>query len=807
MSGNAVKLALMTLFGVLSCSGPQAPAAPPAPVTHLQTPALAAPRAPRPTEETTELNPEFDLESFEPLLASARLARVAELVESDNPAKAALTLKQLLEAQPPSRRDAPRYRYLLARLQELAGRLESAGHSYVAASRADWPLRDYALLGAGRVALRRGLSQTALTHLRQVKFDGAITEPARLLLAEAAELEGQLETAIGYYRDHLAAPDASDRALVGLKLGEALLGAEERSESPPGLHSARAAEALSLARAALIQAPKHRAIGERARELERRALSLLPASERSKRSTPTEQERLALATVAIDARDFERALSELAFFVGKPLNTAESCEAALLRAKALAGTGEWGRAADSLIAPLEACRADIDYRARALYSAGKYAALDNRHTSAISYFQKLEQEAPHHRLADDARLKAALSYLKLGVEARFTELLRSMPEDYPAGDMVLDGVFELALRRIEKGDWSGAGAVLASAQALVRTGDSERGQEFSGRERYFWARALIETGESEHGLEELESIVRELPLSYYMLQAYSRLLTLAPERAERARRQAAELALKQPFRFAHHPDFEQPAFVRAMELLRVGDLESGKRELSRAGLSAGGAAPPVLWGVALLYARAGAIKASHDIARGLLTDWLRHWPAGDWTHAWQIAYPRPYRSLVARAAERNELSESLIYAVMREESAFDPQAVSLADAYGLMQLILPTARRAAKPLGLLATSESLKVPRINIALGSRTLGQLSRRFKQHPVLAIPGYNAGPNRPIRWLKQRPFIEFDVWVELIPFRETRRYTKRVLASRASYAALYAPAQVESTLVLPLRLASRD
>src|SRR5262249_29742459 len=146
-------------------------------------------------------------------------------------------------------------------------------------------------------------------------------------------------------------------------------------------------------------------------------------------------------------------------------------------------------------------------------------------------------------------------------------------------------------------------------------------------------------------------------------------------------------------------------------------------------------------------------------------------------------------ALVEREAKKNAVPEELVYAVMREESQFDPGAESPARAYGLMQLIVPTARLYGKPLGLRPDAEALKRPAVNVTLGCRVLADLTHSFSTTPLLAIPGYNAGGGRPRRWLKDRPAIDFDLWVELIPFTETRRYTKRVLASRASYAYLYA------------------
>jgi soluble lytic murein transglycosylase len=220
------------------------------------------------------------------------------------------------------------------------------------------------------------------------------------------------------------------------------------------------------------------------------------------------------------------------------------------------------------------------------------------------------------------------------------------------------------------------------------------------------------------------------------------------------------------------------------------------------GVSKSDAAPPVLWAIALLYARAGAAKLSHDLAMGL-SDWLGRWPAGDWSLAWQIAFPRPYRALVQREAKRSAVPESLVYAIMREESTFDPAAESPVKAYGLMQLMQPTAERFAKPLGLPCDPAALKRPAVNVALGCRVLSDLSRVFSESPLLSIPGYNAGAARPRRWLGDHPGVDFDVWVELIPFQETRRYTKRVLASRAAYAFLYSKDGVEDAMHLPIAL----
>ncbi len=805
MKGAALTLAA----ALLACSAERQPAPARALPTPLGLDAAASTSAPGAKPDGSL---SFSIEEFAPLLADPSLAGAAEAVERGAAAEAARLVEAAMAKQPPPRAAVPRWQYLLARLREQAGQAKAAAASYELAASARWPLTGYALLGAGRALVRAGRLDDALGRLQRVPLDQPIADETRLLMAEVASRKQDFDLAIATWRAHLASADEpTDWVDVSLRLSEALLGRAQRL-APGADTSARARaleeieEALSLARRVRLRNVGSAGVTTRATRLEERALGALPPANRDRLRLLTPEDHLERVRVLVAGRLHQRAdevAHELLQSLGGKQRWAElGCETSVLRSKALAGQRAWGRAADSLSEVIRRCRGD-DLRARALYLAGKYAAADGRHMQAVALYGKLEKEIPGHRLADDARLRAAFSYYELGVEARFTELLTRMPEDYPEGDMVLDGVFRLALRRIEKGDWSGAASVLDRGATLVQGRDSARGTELSGRERYFRARAWIATGEKKRGLDEYAAIIGELPLSYYMLHAYSRLVEADPFRAQRARDEAARRAAEQPFTFAHRPEFDQPGFLRAMELLRAGDIDAAKREIQVLGIARRGAAPEILWGVTLLYARAGAAKLSHGIARGLLTDWLARWPAGDWARAWELAFPRPHRHIVQRETRRTGVPEWLVYGVMREESAFDADAVSPADAHGLMQLIVPTARLYARPAGLPFDSRSLKRPAVNIALGCRALASLRQEFTTNPVLAIPGYNAGPGRPRRWLRELPRLDFDIWVELIPFRETRRYTKRVLASRAAYAYLYDREIADEVMALPLRL----
>jgi soluble lytic murein transglycosylase len=142
-----------------------------------------------------------------------------------------------------------------------------------------------------------------------------------------------------------------------------------------------------------------------------------------------------------------------------------------------------------------------------------------------------------------------------------------------------------------------------------------------------------------------------------------------------------------------------------------------------------------------------------------------------------LLYPRPYDAEVGAAARLTNLPPELIYAVIRQESLYRPDAGSSAGALGLMQLLPSTARRAARRWGLKAPGRAeLLQPGVNIPIGAGELKSLLDRFDGQMLLATAAYNAGPGAVRRWLPDAT-IESDIWVENIPFNETRAYVQRV------------------------------
>jgi soluble lytic murein transglycosylase len=152
-------------------------------------------------------------------------------------------------------------------------------------------------------------------------------------------------------------------------------------------------------------------------------------------------------------------------------------------------------------------------------------------------------------------------------------------------------------------------------------------------------------------------------------------------------------------------------------------------------------------------------------------------------HDFAQRYPVPHRDVLGPAARQWNLDEALVYSIIRQESRFMPDARSRVGAMGLMQLMPATARWVARQIPVQPyRQDMLALPETNILMGTyyfrRVLDDLG-----HPILAAAAYNAGPGRARRWRDERP-LEGAVYVETIPFNETRDYVKNVFANAWYY-----------------------
>lgn len=150
-----------------------------------------------------------------------------------------------------------------------------------------------------------------------------------------------------------------------------------------------------------------------------------------------------------------------------------------------------------------------------------------------------------------------------------------------------------------------------------------------------------------------------------------------------------------------------------------------------------------------------------------------------WPEQILIYFPLPYYDVYARNAMETSLDKKLLLSISRQESAFNPNAKSNAGAYGLMQLIIPTAKRMSQEVGIRLSepTNQLIEPEINIKLGSQYLKDLSIKYSSFPPAVYGAYNAGEFAVDSWMEKRGHKDPLAWIELVPFGETRGYIKNV------------------------------
>ncbi|MSR22817.1 MAG: tetratricopeptide repeat protein [Gemmatimonadetes bacterium] len=176
---------------------------------------------------------------------------------------------------------------------------------------------------------------------------------------------------------------------------------------------------------------------------------------------------------------------------------------------------------------------------------------------------------------------------------------------------------------------------------------------------------------------------------------------------------------------------------------------------------------------------------------------------GEWNlRLLRIIHPFPYREVVVREARARGLDPFLVAGVIRQESLFHSPIVSSAGAVGLMQLMPPTAREVAGQLDIPYSPEALTDPETNIRLGTTYLATMTRRLGERTEDVLSAYNAGPARAREWQQTSAHGDRDVFVEEIPFQETRNYVRLVQQYARMYTALYACGDFEPCLGVSYR-----
>jgi len=734
----------------------------------------------------------FDPTAEAPYFAEGPAAAAAANLRLEDWNAAATGFAAYVKAHPHAK-DARQASFLLAYAELKGGRFNEAAQHFDALVKTYPLLAEYERVFAARAHLQAGRAAQALDRVKRVPPESALDGEARFLRGEAERLAGHSPQAAAAYRSYLEGYPTGWRAPEArFKLAEAL--------EVTGDHDAARTEWRTL----YLDAPTE-SWGKQA------ATHLGP--------TPsfTADELAHRAMVLFDQMSNAASEAEWKKVLGAPgLDDKLTCVAMFHEAQSVFKARQRWRAAPMFDAAVEACQRakDEDLWVKALYqgarSWGQKGPDDETATrKAAAMFEKVWREHPLHSYADDARIREAEVYDGLKDEAKSNELLVGLPAAFASGDQKGEALWRLGFHAWRKGDVPGAKRFLQQELALL---PREEGWWEAGRTLYWLARIADKQGDATAAADLYARAAREYPLSYYALQSLNRLREKWPQRADALADELkrAPAGDEEAWKFKARPLFGEAGFKRGVELARLGLGAEAKRELALAGIEVpkkkGPVAPDaereeLLWLAAVLYDRAGEYAISHFIPRHILTAYEREWPAGANRKRWLLSYPRGYRDLIEKHAALNGQPAALEFAIVREESGFDPLMESFANAIGLTQLTAPPAARFAQ--GLPHDGHALRDPAINVTIGARELGQLWGAYGGAAALAIAGYNAGEGAVNKWMRdpERAGLTLDEFVEAIPYDETRGYTKRVLASFFAYSWLYDGNGAVPSLPLPM------
>ena len=426
-------------------------------------------------------------------------------------------------------------------------------------------------------------------------------------------------------------------------------------------------------------------------------------------------------------------------------------------------------------------RAELLFRLRRYNDAiTAYAALPASEEREI---QRARAVARTGRPAEGAAALEKLGRERRGVRAVEALYLAAVLFDGEDEHEHAKELFEQVIRRLSSSQYAAsarwslgwgayrAGALDEAARQFDALARSDPDPVSALRPRYWHIRTL--ELQNTPGTKELYAeLAREFPFTYYGW--------LALERA------GVPVAAKAPALAPGRRSLRAEDLARPRILLEAGLTDEARGELARLFSRARGLDDRLA--LAALYSEAGDWSGAQRVVVDAYAEQLARGPAPADLELWWHAWPAPYEAELSHATRSGQPPAALVYSIMREESGYRADALSVSGARGLLQLMPDTAKRVARDVQLDGFDpDDLYRPAVNIELGSAYLGQLLARFDGNAAAAIGSYNAGPEAVARWQPGGGAPE-DVWVEQIPYDQTRGYVKRVLRSLHVYQVLY-------------------
>jgi soluble lytic murein transglycosylase len=619
----------------------------------------------------------------------------------------------------------------------------------------------YARLYQGRAELALNHipgARTVATGLLAARPDGYLREAALLFAADAADAADDAATVVKDLTDLLPQQPASP-ATVWLRLGQADAKMGDRDR------------AMSAFTKIYYDYPLSAEADDAAKEL---------ASPGRPGTTPTREtfsRALTRAQALFDARRFSDARK--AFDAVWPLANGEEHDLIALRlAECDLNAKKYAAARDGLLPLVDNGPRQVEARFNTLGALRGLGKGDD-YVAAVRALVSAHPDSP---FAEEA-LNDLGSYDTTGNEdAKAADVFAELYRRYPSGAHAERAAWRSGWWAYKNGTYAETVRVFEDAAERMAHADTRPAW------LYWAAKAHQRLGDRGAAIDGYRRTIAAYRNLYYGREAARELRQLDPANAGAG---SSESRGASPVRRATPPALRPgdppPSAPLVTRLLEAGMYDEAIGEL-RYAERASGSSPLIQATFAYAWSRKGELRTGIQLMKRAYPQYMAAGGEALPEEIQRVIFPVAYWDVITKYATAQKLDPYLMAALIAQESTFQADVKSAANAWGLMQIVPATGRRYAQHLGIKPFSTArLTDPTVNIRIGMAYFADLTRQFNNIPA-ALASYNAGENRAARWLAERPGIERDEFIDDIPFPETQGYVKRILSTAEDYRQLY-------------------
>lgn len=620
---------------------------------------------------------------------------------------------------------------------------------------------DHALWLRGRALQESGDHAHAIDT-----FSSLITDFPDSLYADQARLaRGRSTLAAGRFTD----VEGGIFDLLEDRNGEAHLVMAKTYEA-----QGRSADAIRSYRRVFFESPTSAATKEAEARLVALGQTLAPQSA---------SEAIGRATHLFAARDLtnaDKAFAELS--ASYPSAVTSTVRLKHLTTLALLKKASEAQAAFSQIPPSAPEKEEAYYQLVMAYARARQFA------QARSTAEEMRAKYPDGKFTPKAWVDAGMAARDAKNRIEEQSFLRTAVVNFPNAIEVAQAQFELAWIEHENKNYANSSRMLTEHLARYAEKDTTN----RGKAGYWAARDSERAGKTTEACALYSGVLYRYSANWYGYLAQQRLAAMSCPAEQPAAGSVVARAVAALKTITAAPETSTPKELaraeKSEDLSSVGLFDWAIDELQVAKKSADNS-PKINLALARHYRYKGDnVNALLALAKSY-PDYSQMFPEEMGREEWEIFYPLSNWNEIKYWANERRLDKYQVAGLIRQESVFNPRARSHANAYGLMQLLVPTARTMAKKYvskTAMVTSDTLYHPPTNIELGTAYMRDQFDKFGRIEYVAV-AYNAGPGRVGPWRASLP-LEIDEFVEAIPFRETKGYVQGVIRNTAQYRRLY-------------------